>query len=71
MNDENTDYYQFVRYNLIEGIPAGDHRVLEVGCAEGATCLEMKKRGLASELVGIEFDQTSADVAAGRLDHVI
>jgi len=68
---ETENYYQFVRYNLIENIPTGAHRVLEVGCAEGATCRALKEKGCASELIGIELDPDAAGVARGRMDYVL
>lgn len=71
LNTESKKYYQHVRRELIEVIPAGEHRVLEVGCAEGATGADLKKNGCASEVVGIEMSPEAASVALKRLDHVV
>lgn len=74
MNNTNAgteNYYRHVRSELIEGIPAGEHRVLEVGCAEGATGAGLKKSGCASEVVGIEMSPEAASIARERLDYVV
>jgi len=71
LDTDNESYYQLVRHNLIENIPVGLHRVLEVGCAEGATCRALKKNGCASELIGIELDPDAAAVARERMDYVL
>ncbi len=68
---EAARYYQHVRTELIEGIPAGPHRVLEVGCAEGSTSLALKTKGCASEVVGIELEPEAVAVAQERLDYVV
>lgn len=72
MNDIDTEsYYQHVRYDLIEDITDGANRVLEVGCAEGATGHVLKQSGRASEVVGIELDEAASIIATKRLDRVI
>ncbi len=71
MNTENENYYQYVRTELIEVIPLGKHRVLEVGCAEGATGMALKNNGCASEVVGIELIPEVAATAEKKLDHVV
>ena len=56
MNDMSQDlnkYYSHIRTDLVDLIPMGDQRVLEVGCAEGLTGSELKTSGRASEVVGI------------------
>jgi len=67
--DDN--YYQHIRHDLIHGISKGSNRILEVGCAEGATGLALKQSGQALEVVGIELVAEAARVAESRLDHVI
>lgn len=71
INAGTENYYRHIRRELIEGIPAGKHRILEVGCAEGATGEGLKKSGCASEVVGIEMSSEAAAIAAERLDEVI
>lgn len=71
MKAETDTYYQHIRTDLIEDIPLGKHRVLEIGCAEGATCEALKNKGCASEVVGIELIPEAATIAKTRLDHVV
>ena len=71
MNAGDEGYYQHVRTELIDEISRGEHRVLEVGCAEGATCMALKNKGCASEIVGIELVQEAAAIAKKNLDHVV
>ena len=71
MNAGYEKYYQHVRTELIDEIPRGEHRILEVGCAEGATCLALKNKGCASETVGIELISEAAAIAKKNLDHVV
>ncbi|MCK5831942.1 MAG: class I SAM-dependent methyltransferase [Methylococcales bacterium] len=71
MNIEEKRYFQHVRTELITEIPTGDHRILEVGCAEGATSASLKNSGCASVVVGIELIPEAADQAKNKLDHVV
>jgi len=50
-----------------EGMPT---RVLEVGCAEGATSARLKDRWTGIHTTGIELDPSLAEVARGRLGEV-
>lgn len=64
-------YYDNVRMDLIPFLPQGRGlRVLELGCGEGRTGAYLKSTGLASEVVGVEFDPMSAELARTRLDEV-
>lgn len=67
----NKHYYQHTRSSLIVHIPFGEHRVLEVGCAEGFTGAALKNNGRAHEVVGIELSETAALVAKEKIDRVI
>jgi len=67
----NEEYYGHVRRELIVNITSRDNRVLEVGCAEGSTCYELKTSGRASETVGVEINPDAAQKAAKKIDHVI
>lgn len=71
MSKTNKEYFQHVRTDLIEGIPKGVHRILEVGCAEGATGAALKVNGCAGKVVGIELNVDAAKLASARLDRVI
>lgn len=65
------EYFSNVRGEVIEPIPPGNHRVLELGCGDGATGLAIKANGKASEVVGIEISPHAARVADTRLDQVL
>ncbi len=65
------NYYNHERIDLILNIEGTGYRILDVGCAEGFTGYELKKRGIASEVVGIEFNPNAAKEACSRLDHVV
>ena len=71
INTESKNYYRHVRTELVEEIPAGNNRILEVGCAEGATGASLKKSGCAAEVVGIEMSPEAAAIAETRLDRVV
>jgi 2-polyprenyl-3-methyl-5-hydroxy-6-metoxy-1,4-benzoquinol methylase len=53
-------YFRNVRFDIIYLIPCGAKNILEIGCGEGDTLLELKKQGKAEYIVGIDikkFDQ--------------
>ena len=54
---------------MLEFVPAGAQRVLELGCAEGMFAATVKERG--AEVWGIEFDPRAAEQASALLDHVL
>lgn len=64
-------YYSLVRQDVIELIPPGTSRLLDVGCGEGATAEAAKRRLNISEVWGIEQVEAVAAVARGRLDGVV
>lgn len=65
-------YYQQFRQEIVDLVPAGSGRVLEVGCAYGATLAHLKTDRGAREVIGIEYVEEVANVAANdrRLDAV-
>jgi GT2 family glycosyltransferase/tetratricopeptide (TPR) repeat protein/2-polyprenyl-3-methyl-5-hydroxy-6-metoxy-1,4-benzoquinol methylase len=63
-------YFHWPRPDLVELVPAGVKRVLDVGCAAGVLGEQLKRRG-SCEVVGIECDPGAAREAQGRLDRVI
>ena len=71
MSTEHPDYFKLVRFDLIDQLLPGPNRVLEVGCAEGWTGAELKRRGCVSEVVGIELNPKAAAKARKQLDQVI
>ncbi len=72
-NKQNS-YYGFARHEVIDilvknNIPA--KKVLELGCAGGATGKNLKERVPVQEYVGIEISPEAADIAKNHLDKVI
>src|SRR6185503_4542900 len=63
-------YYGLVRKELVDLIPMGTKRLLDVGCGEGDTALEAKRR-FGLEVVGIELHAPAAAIAATKLNRVI
>lgn len=64
-------YFGVVRDELVECIPPGPHRVLELGAGDGATGSAIKQSGKAAEVVGVELVEAAAQKAAARIDRVI
>lgn len=71
MSDIFSQYYKLFRPELIGFIPTGNHKVLDVGCAEGFLGEALKKQARASEVIGIEIFTDAAAKAKSRLDKVI
>jgi len=64
------NYYKNVRYDLLPLVPEDAKCILEVGCAEGMTGKELKKRpGLF--VAGIELNKDAAELARSELDDVV
>jgi len=59
------------RHSVISFIPPTAHRLLDVGCWQGAFGRELKRRNPKLEVVGIEANTAAAAVAGSRLDKVI
>jgi SAM-dependent methyltransferase len=62
--------YERARPEILEHVPRSARRVLDLGCATGATGAALKQRQPA-EVVGVELEPEYAREAATRLDHVI
>lgn len=67
--DEN--YFSNIRWNIIDLIPEGNHRVLDVGCGDGATLKKLKELGKASEIYGIEIYEDITEKLSQDLDKII
>lgn len=72
-NKQNA-YYGFARPDVVEAIiknnlPTG--KVLEIGCAGGATGKNLKERLPVQSYVGIDISPEAADMAKNHLDRVI
>jgi 2-polyprenyl-3-methyl-5-hydroxy-6-metoxy-1,4-benzoquinol methylase len=64
------DYFQQARHDMLPFVPAHCHRVLDVGCAEGAFG-DVLKKTRQIEVWGIEPTGPAAAKAKSRLDKVI
>jgi spore maturation protein CgeB/tetratricopeptide (TPR) repeat protein len=64
------NYYKNIRHDLIPLVPEDANCILEVGCAEGMTGNELKKRS-GVFVAGIENNETAAEMARKVLDDVI
>jgi len=71
---KTASYYSFARDEIIEavkknGLPA--KRILEIGCAKGATGKKIKAKMSVDYYLGVEICEKAADVARQQLDKVI
>jgi 2-polyprenyl-3-methyl-5-hydroxy-6-metoxy-1,4-benzoquinol methylase len=69
--EKNSDYYSYVRHDLIQMIEGNDNKILDVGCGDGQTGWALKKSGKAKEVMGIELVEHVAKKAESRLDKVV
>ena len=63
--------YIKARSNIVKRVPSGSRRVLDVGCATGATGERLKELTPGLQVVGVELDPEMAKVARTRLDEVL
>jgi 2-polyprenyl-3-methyl-5-hydroxy-6-metoxy-1,4-benzoquinol methylase len=64
-------YIEHIVWEVIFEIPAGQHRVLDLGCAGGLLGATLKEAGKACEVIGVEISKVAAERAVNRLDKVI
>lgn len=63
------DYYSIVRHDAIAMMDQRSHqRVLEIGCGEGYTLRYLKDNGYASQVTGIELEQSCFGAARRNTD---
>ncbi|KNY29647.1 class I SAM-dependent methyltransferase [Pseudobacteroides cellulosolvens] len=70
-DSKDKSYYAHVRNDIICMIPGTGHKILEIGCGCGATLIELKKTGIASEVVGIEINPHTIRHNEALLDKTI
>lgn len=63
-------YYIQPRPEMLPLVPENAHRVLELGCAEGAFAATVKAR-TGGEVWGMEFSPEVAERASAVIDHVV
>ena len=68
---KNTEYYSFMRDDIISLIPPETQRLLDVGCGNGVTGFTAKQLFGIKEIVGIEIYKPAAEIAKTKLDKVI
>ncbi len=59
-DSKDISYFHNIRFDVINHFPNDTKRVLEIGCGEGNTLFELKRRGKADYIVGVDiksFDQ--------------
>jgi 2-polyprenyl-3-methyl-5-hydroxy-6-metoxy-1,4-benzoquinol methylase len=61
-------YSSYISWNMIQLIPAGNHKILEVGCGAGHTLKKLKELGKANEIVGIEINEQVTQNLSDTLD---
>ena len=54
-NTKNKEYFKNIRYDIINFIPDGANKILELGCGSGATLIELKQKGKADFVAGIDI----------------
>ena len=64
------DAYESVRPEIVDLVPAGARRVLDLGCSTGWLAGALKERGEV-EVVGIEREPAYAAIARERCDRVV
>jgi len=69
--DKGYSYYSGVRWDIIDLIPEGPNRVLEVGCGTGNTLIKLKEIHKAQEIYGLEMNREVLQEHIKDIDKVI
>lgn len=68
---KDRDYFSNIRWNIIDLIPEGNHRILDIGCGDGGTLKKLKELGKANEIFGIELNEDIAKKLSQDLDEIV
>jgi 2-polyprenyl-3-methyl-5-hydroxy-6-metoxy-1,4-benzoquinol methylase len=68
--NKDEGYSSNIRWDIIQLIPAGNHKILEVGCGAGHTLKKLKELGKAKETVGIEINEQVTRELSHTLDRL-
>ena len=69
-SEKPDSYYRGERPEVMEMVPQGAMRILEVGCGAGVTSRMLKEENSGREMVGVESDAAAAKEASKYLDRV-
>lgn len=69
--DKDYRYYSGTRWDIIDLIPEGPNRVLEVGCGTGNTLLKLKEIHKAQEIYGFELNKDIVQDHLREINRVI
>lgn len=65
------EYYSQDRSEMLDFVPSGARRILEVGCGSGEFAAAIRARNADVVIWGVEPSPEAARIAAGRMDEVI
>lgn len=65
------NYFSNARWDIINLIPVGNHKILEVGCGNGATLCALKKNMKAHQVYGVEISDKLSKYLEEHLDGFI
>ncbi|MEW6327174.1 MAG: glycosyltransferase [Thermodesulfobacteriota bacterium] len=68
--ERGTSYFQFARPELLELVPEGVRKVLDIGCAAGELGAGIKREH-GAEVVGVEVNPSIAEMARQKIDRVV
>jgi SAM-dependent methyltransferase len=69
-NERDPHYYSHTRVDLIQFIPSGTTKILEVGCGAGMTGKALRERGF-EKIVGIEINEEMAQEGRAFYDQIV
>lgn len=70
-NSKGNTYFNSARIEALKLVRNKNNRILDLGCGTGHTGKELKKLGLAKEVIGVELFEDAAKEAKSNLDRII
>ncbi|RPI79250.1 MAG: class I SAM-dependent methyltransferase [Desulfobacteraceae bacterium] len=71
LDGKSKNYGELFNPHILDLIPPGNHKILDVGCAQGVLLQKLKESGKASLTIGIELSSEAAEKARTRVDRVL